>query len=160
MGVLGETGNISPRKAMEPFPAQLRFIRGVVLGPSPHWTAAACLHYRPGCVSASSEAGRRCGCLCAAAWSPLVKVMAMGPHVLSSGLWAPPVGFAGAEGGLAEPARPGLGPGGGTWSPGSCSSPLSWHLPQPALAVGVGFGCGLGLLKAGLHFITAPGRAR
>lgn len=76
--------------------------------------------------------------------------------------WAlgPPVGFTGAEGGLAEPARPGLGPGGGTWSPGSCSSPLSWHLPPPALAVGVGFGCGLGLLKAGLHFITAPGRAR
>lgn len=35
MGVLGEMGNISPWKAVEPFLMQLRFNRGVVLGRPP-----------------------------------------------------------------------------------------------------------------------------
>lgn len=118
--------------------------------------------------------GRRGGCPCCCVeplgeghghgpWTKGLFVQwTLGPPVDERGLGA--VGFAHPERGLAELARPGLGPGGGTCppppppAPGSCSSSLTWHLPPPALVVRVRFRRGLGLLKTQLHFITAPGR--
>lgn len=84
MGVLGETGNISPWKAVEPFPDAAQTEPWRRPGAAPHQTAAASLQQGPVCAYSSSKARSGVAGVCAASWSPLVKVMAMGPGLKAS----------------------------------------------------------------------------